>query len=66
MVKYRNMQYMSTNYKICKVKLYILDLLTLFQTCSLLSNFWTVKKNTRMHKNPGPMIHIQFLIVPIV
>jgi len=39
------MQYMSKNDKICKIKLYISDLLTLIQTCSLqFSIFWIVKK----------------------
>jgi len=34
-IKYRNMQCMSKNNNICKVKFYILDLLAIIQTFSL-------------------------------
>jgi len=52
---------MSKNYKICKIKLFISDLLTYYllsiiiQTCSLSSYFLDcLEKNMQMYINPDP------------
>lgn len=50
-VKYRNMQYISINGKVRKIKLFNSDLFIIIQTCSLYSYILdALKKNMQMHK----------------